>query len=245
MTATDAPPVDAPHAEDAFGRMVWDSFHDALVERPQYRRDDDQVTEAHLDAYFTDPEDWSEGTHAALDRLAGRVVDVGCGPGKHARYLQSEGREVFAIDRSPGAIAVAREWGVDHPAVMDMRDLDVLGGFDGCYALGKQVAVGDSTTDLEATLRTLAAAVDSGGRLVADFDSLDRRGDGYVDDHLIEPGVAYRRFRVEYDGRVGPWTDLLFVDRDALDDIVAPTPWRPVETIDGEGSTYFVVFERK
>lgn len=247
MPRHDSRPIDAPREDDAFGEMVWDAFHDDLAERPQYRRDDDEVTEAHLDAYFTDPEDWSDRLHDLLARLDGSVLDVGCGPGKHARYLQSQGHDVLAIDRSPGAIAVARESGVDHAAVMDMRDAAVLDTFEGAIVLGKQIAVGDDPDDLRDTLAALAGAVAPGGRLIADFDAPERRGDGYLDDHTLTEGVAYRRFRVEYDGLTGPWVDALMVEYDALEGIVGETPWTVVDTLgrEAEGSDYAVVFERE
>jgi SAM-dependent methyltransferase len=247
MPSHNARPIDDPRTDDAFGEMVWDAFLDDLSETPQYRRDDGDVSEAHLDAYFTDPETWREGLHDAFGRLSGRVLDVGCGPGKHARHLQDQGHEVLAIDRSPGAIAVAREWGVDHAAVMDMHDTPVLENtFEGAIVIGKQIAVGDSLADLRGTLETLATTVDSGGRLVADFNTPERRGDGYLDGHWVEDGVAYRTFRVEYDGLVGPWVDVLMVDLDVLEDTVDRTPWEIVEVDAGEDerSDYLVVFER-
>lgn len=246
MTRRNSRPVDASQADDAYGELVFDAFHDQLAGTPRYRRDDDHVTEAHVDAYFTDPESWSPTFRDRLDAFEGRLLDVGCGPGKHARYCQSNGATVLAIDRSPGAIAVAREWGVDHAAVMDMHDVAVLDGFDGAYALGKQLAVGDSLDALRATLDTLAAAVRPGGRLLADFDAPTRRGDGYLDDHRLDDGAAYRRFRVEYDGLVGPWVDLLMLPPETLRSAVQETPWELVEQVDAEASdsAYFAVFER-
>jgi SAM-dependent methyltransferase len=247
MPRHDSRPIDAPRADDAFGEMVWDAFRDDLTERPRYRRDDGEVTEAHLDAYFTDPEDWSDRLQDLLARLDGSVLDVGCGPGKHARYLQAQDRDVLAIDRSPGAIAVAREWGVDHAAVMDMRDAAVLDTFENAIVLGKQIAVGDDPDDLRATFAALADAVASGGRLIADFDAPERRGDGYLDDHTLVDGIAYRRFRVEYDDLVGPWVDALMIEYDTLEGIIEETPWTVVDTLgrDAEGSDYAVVFERQ
>jgi SAM-dependent methyltransferase len=50
---------------------------------------------------------------ALLDRLAksvhglGPICDLGCGPGQVARYLQSQGVEVFGIDLSPAMVEQA------------------------------------------------------------------------------------------------------------------------------------------
>jgi SAM-dependent methyltransferase len=42
------------------------------------------------------------------DRVAGRVLDAGCGTGQHARYLAAAGHHVVAVDGAPTAIALAR-----------------------------------------------------------------------------------------------------------------------------------------
>ena len=74
------------------------------------------------------------GAFAELVRAggaAGRVADLGCGPGRIAAHLHGLGLglEVFGIDLSPAMVAVARR---DHPelafAVGSMAALDVEDG---------------------------------------------------------------------------------------------------------------------
>lgn len=58
---------------------------------------------------------------AILDRLIeiggllGPIVDVGCGPGQVARYLQDHGAEAVGVDLSPGMVAEARRLSPDIP----------------------------------------------------------------------------------------------------------------------------------
>lgn len=236
-----------PHSgnpTDAFGTMVRDYYRDALAERPRYRRDDGDVTDAHLEGYFEPPDAWSPAERALLDRVDGLVFDAGCGVGRHALALQHRGRDVLAVDRSPGAVAVARDRGVESVAVGDLT-APPLGPstVDSAVVLGKQLGLGASLSALRATLDGLATAVRPGGRLVADLDALSRREPAYLDDHALGDGAAYRRFRVEYDGLAGPWTDLLLVDPDRFRAVVERTPWT-VETLvgrDESGSDYGVV----
>src|SRR5437879_10018498 len=58
--------------------------------------------------------------HKPLDRMlldefaarfkgAGRVCDLGCGPGHVARYLHDRGVDIFGIDLSPGMLDQARK----------------------------------------------------------------------------------------------------------------------------------------
>lgn len=38
----------------------------------------------------------------------GRILDVGCGSGRHSLYLQGKGFDITGVDFSPGAIEVCR-----------------------------------------------------------------------------------------------------------------------------------------
>lgn len=50
---------------------------------------------------------------AALRLCKGKVLDVGCGAGSHALYIQEEMKlDCLAIDTSPGAVEIAKKRGV-------------------------------------------------------------------------------------------------------------------------------------
>jgi SAM-dependent methyltransferase len=227
--------------DDAFGQMVLDCHRDALAEQPAYRRDDDTLTEAHLAGYFDAPSAWHPIEQRLLSEVTGRVLDAGCGVGRHTLALQERGHSVLAVDRSPGAVAVARERGVTHPVVGDLRR-PPGDGFDTVVALGKQLGLGTSLSDLRTTLTKLATVTRPGGCLVADMDTLDRVDPETEAAHAVQPGVAYRTFRVEYDSLTGPWTDLLLVTPSGFRAAVSETPWT-VDALVGtetDGSAYGV-----
>ncbi|GAA3697440.1 class I SAM-dependent methyltransferase [Zhihengliuella alba] len=55
-----------------------------------------------------------------------RILDAGCGPGRHAGELHARGHDVVGVDADPELIAAARQ---DHPgpsyAVVDLTELDL------------------------------------------------------------------------------------------------------------------------
>jgi SAM-dependent methyltransferase len=51
---------------------------------------------------------------ALLDLVEGPVLDVGCGPARHARLLQARGVTVIGLDRSLLALELARSLGLRH-----------------------------------------------------------------------------------------------------------------------------------
>lgn len=231
---------------DAFGRMV-EAFHRGrLAEHPIYRRDDGRVDEAHLEGYFAEYDDWSELDRRMVERVSGTVLDVGCGAGRTALWTQDRGRPTLGIDRSPGAIRVARDRGLDRAAVADMTDLGLRTGFDTVLVIGKQLTLGRSRADFRRTLEELARVTNPGGRLIADLNDPthpDARVDpGYLEERTVEPGLTYRRFRVEYDDYVGPWIDLLMASERVLE--AFETPWTVESTLRSQGDAYAVVLVR-
>ena len=58
---------------------------------------------------------------ALLDLVEGPVLDVGCGPARHARLLQARGLTVIGLDRSSLALELARSLGLRHWLHADAR----------------------------------------------------------------------------------------------------------------------------
>lgn len=133
---------------DVFGQMCLDYFYDELTETPTYHRDDGVTSEAHLAHYFTEYEEWGELDRVPVDAITRvdvetpasvpRTLDLGCGVGRTTRYLQSTGDDVLGFDVSPGALAVARERGVEHVAAMNLFSLATTGSFDAALVVGQQ-----------------------------------------------------------------------------------------------------------
>jgi SAM-dependent methyltransferase len=58
---------------------------------------------------------------ALRDVVEGPVLDVGCGPARHARLLQARGVVVIGLDRSLLALELARSLGLRHRLHADAR----------------------------------------------------------------------------------------------------------------------------
>lgn len=98
-------------AEDAFGAMLRDHLAGGASE-PILERDDGSSKSALGPAiFFSSYDEWPEAEREALRGVRGRILDIGCGAGRHALHLQEQGHEVVAIDASPGAVEVTRARG--------------------------------------------------------------------------------------------------------------------------------------
>ena len=109
---------------DIFGNAVKAYFlqgkeEEITVHSPDF--DDDVIPVPYL---FRSYEEMPVLEQTALDKCSGRVLDVGCGAGSHALYLQEKRKlEVTAIDTSAGAIEVCRLRGIKDARKTAFQDL--------------------------------------------------------------------------------------------------------------------------
>ncbi|ACY17075.1 methyltransferase domain-containing protein [Haliangium ochraceum] len=106
-----------------------------------------------------------------------RLLDIGCGYGRHAMELAAHGYQIVALDYSlplllRGADEAQRR-GLNINFVHgDMRDLAFDGQFDGVYCLFSTFGYFDEETN-RSTLEGMARALQPGGRMVLDILNRD------------------------------------------------------------------------
>ncbi len=108
-----------------------------------------------------------------------RLLDLGCGPGEHARFLASLGVEVVGVDASAAQIASAREGG-EAPGVTfvagDLADLASLveGPFGGAVCLGNTLPHLKDPGTLGRLLAALGALLAPSSPLLVQILNYDR-----------------------------------------------------------------------
>lgn len=111
---------------------------------------------------------------AALSLAPGdRVLDLGCGTGRHSVALAERGLTVTGLDLSPALLAHARETAAERGVEVtwlerDMRDLDDLGPFDAVVSLFTAFGLLGDDEDQE-VLHQVRAALRPGGQLLLDL----------------------------------------------------------------------------
>lgn len=162
---------------------------------------------------------------AVLEAFAGTlparadVLDLGCGPGRHAGWLRAAGHRALGVDRSAVAITLAHERGV--PALR----ADVLGplpgghhGWDGALLLDGSTGIGGDPLLLLCRVRDLLRP---DGRVLVELDDAGARDCGLVvldDGRATSPAFPWAR--LDADG-------LRADARCAGFDVVAELSWPP------------------
>src|SRR3990172_403718 len=118
-----------------------------------FERDDGYLDDSTLETYFAPASKWPRMEQEALREVKGRVLDLGCGPGRHVLYLQKRGLDVVGLDASPTQVALARIRGALNVYQGNVRQIPRgLGTFDTAIMMGNNLGLAG---DLPRTRRFL------------------------------------------------------------------------------------------
>lgn len=225
----DAPPATTPRTPDVWGRIYLDYWED----RPggyQIERDDGLLlTLDSAASYFEVPRSAEE--RELLELLEGPVLDLGCGPGSYALWLQDRGLSVTAGDVSPGAVRLCSERGCRDARVMDVRTLRLPEAHYGSIiVMGNTLGVHQGPDTLPELLRALRAATRPGGQLLcATADPLATDDPAHLGYHQRNrerghpPGLTNIRMRCGEE--VDDWVQLWLLTTEELAKAMAGGGW--------------------
>lgn len=245
--------LDDPAIEswDAFGQEIhafWMGKQDAIE---IIERDDGLIdVSGGPGSYFAPYREWSVEQQEAMTYVRGRVLDIGCGAGRIALYLQEQGHEIVAIDISPLAVEVSLQRGVRDVRLLSINQINSrLGTFDTIVMMGNNFGLFGNFRRARWLLRRWHGMTSPEARIIAQtLDPYQTDNPDHLAYHAWNRqrgrmgGQA--RIRVRYKRSIGPWFDYLFVSREEMSDLVAGTGWHMARTIDSAGPIYVAILEK-
>lgn len=200
---------------DIFGNAIRHYFETGdktciIVHSPDF--DDDEIEVSYL---FRNFKEMPILEKEALQKCNGKVLDVGCGAGSHALFLQQESScNVYAIDISPGAVDVAKKRGLNHALIQDFYELKNQ-QYDTLLFLMNGSGIIGKLENFDAFFTQCKTLLSPNGKILMDSTELsylfDEEEDGGIWVDPDEPYYGEMRFRMSYAGESSSEFDWLYV----------------------------------
>ena len=177
----------------------------------------------------------------ALQLAKGRVLDVGCGAGSHALYLQERGFDVTAIDISANAIKACELRGLKKAKVLDIMQLEGE-KFDTILLLMNGAGMCGRLKNLLIFLQKLKSLLTDTGQILVDSSDIiymfDEDEDG---GKWIPTDVAYYGevvFDITYKGEKENAFDWMYIDYNTLQNAAVANGLQCELILEGEHFDY-------
>jgi len=205
--------------KDLFGKAILDyqtnnSPEDLITETSISEADEMSV--AYL---FREYKEMPKLEQKALQLVKGKVLDVGCGAGSHALYLQEKGFDVTAIDISEHAIKACKLRGLKNCNVSNVLDLDTSEKFDTVLLLMNGTGIFGKMNTISTYLQKLKSLLNKGGQILIDSSDLIYMYDQDEEGAYEVPANGYYgelTFTIQYKGETEDTFDWLYLDYNTL-----------------------------
>ncbi|MBM3240565.1 methyltransferase domain-containing protein [Candidatus Poribacteria bacterium] len=235
---------------DIFGMMFMDYLRSGEDAKYVIYRDDGYFEHLYVKGYFSEYDEFGSLIQEALEYVSGKVLDVGCGTGKHSLYLQSLGIDVVGLDISPLATQVCKKRGLKKCVAASALNLPFKKGtFDTIIMMGNNFGI--------------AGTLPKTRRMLMNFREL-LSANGIVISHSIDPTLtnnpehlAYHernrkcglpigqvKIKLEYKKATSSWFYLLLVTPEEMKKLAEETGWRLDKFLVGQDASYIGIFRR-
>jgi 2-polyprenyl-3-methyl-5-hydroxy-6-metoxy-1,4-benzoquinol methylase len=195
---------------------------------------------------FFYPEGLPELDRIAVQRCAGKALDLGAGAGSHSLAIQDRGLDVTSVDISAKAVEVMSRRGCKNARVGDIFD-SCSETFDTVFVI-LNIGIVQNLGGLAKFLKHLDTLMSDNGRLIT--DSIDPRNSEdesyrkYTQAKIAEGRyLGDRRLRIEYKNQISDWFEWAHIDPETLGQYVHKAGYS-MECLGNDGKRYLVSITR-
>jgi SAM-dependent methyltransferase len=188
-----------------------------------------------------------------MEFAKGKILDVGCGAGRHSLYLQERGFNVTGIDVSPLAVRVCKLRGLKKVRLIPVEKADFKSDmFDSILMLGNNFGLFANFKKAKRLLRKFHKITSKDALIIAVAN------DPYKTENPTH--LAYHKrnrqngrmsgqlkIRIRYKQHKGSWFEFLLASKQEVEEILEGTGWRIKEFIDSadEKRSYYLAIIKK
>ena len=234
--------------KDLFGKAILDyqtnnSPEDLITETSISEADEMSV--AYL---FRSYAEMPKLEQKALQLANGKVLDVGCGAGSHALYLQEKGFDVTAIDISANAIKACKLRGLKKANVQDIMQLEG-DKFDTILLLMNGAGMCGKLKNIPTFLQKLKALLTDEGQILVDSSDIiymfdeDEDGGKWIPTDVDYYGEVI--FDIAYKGEKEASFDWMYIDYNTLQNAAVANGLKCELILEGEHFDYLAKIKIK
>ena len=205
--------------KDLFGQAILDYQTDNYPEDLITETNISEADEMSVAYLFRDFSEMPKLEQKALQLAKGKVLDVGCGAGSHALYLQNEKQmDVFPIDISPKAIEACKLRGVKNASVQNILEVGNE-KFDTLLLLMNGTGIFGTLQNTTQYLLKLKSLLTPGGQILIDSSDIIYMFDEDEDGSYLIPAEGYYgelTFTVSYKNETEDTFPWLYLDYNTL-----------------------------
>ena len=226
-----------------------DLFGKAILDYQTHNSPEDLITETSISeademsvAYlFRSFAEMPQLEQKALQLAKGKVLDVGCGAGSHALYLQEKGFDVTAIDISANAIKACELRGMKKAKVQDIMQLEG-DQYDTILLLMNGAGMCGRLKNLPNFLQKLKSLLTDTGQILVDSSDIiymfdeDEDGGKWIPTDVDYYGEVV--FDITYKGEKENSFDWMYIDYNTLQNAAFANGFQCEIVLEGEHFDY-------
>lgn len=204
--------------KDLFGKAILDYHTNNSPEDLVTETNISEADEMNVDYLFRSFNEMPKLEKKALQLCKGKILDVGCGAGSHALYLQEKGFDVTAVDISANAIKACELRGLNNAWVQNILDLENE-KFDTILLLMNGTGIFGTLAETSKYLQKLKSLLNPNGQVLIDSSDIIYMFDADDDGSYLVPANGYYgelTFTISYKNETEepfPW---LYLDYNTL-----------------------------
>lgn len=243
-------PRTAEPERDAFGQELWACFKGQNICEIIERDDGYFSSYQSPKMYFSEYPDWPIIEQKAMNFVKGRVLDIGCGAGRHALYVQQKGFSVVGVDSSPLAVKVCKLRGLKKAKVMSLENLVFRPNtFGTILMLGGNFGLMGNPNKARRLLKKLRRIATKNAFIIAEIrDPYKTDNPLHLEYHRLNRSrgklSGQTRIRIRVEKTVTKWIEFLMVSKEEMEQLINGTGWKISRFIDSKNAGYVAIIER-
>ncbi len=238
--------------QDAFGKAIYD----CLKTQNMYIHTINEMDDGYIGVaprgglYFSEFENWFKHEQKAIKYAFGKVLDIGCGAGKHLLYLMKKNFDVTGIDVSPYAIKTCNLRGVKKVYLKSVFQIKENDMYNTVLMMGNNFGLVENPAHSIKVFKKIHLLTKKNALIIAQsknpYETNNKNHIKYQKSNKEKgkmPGQL--KIRVRYQSMKNPWFEYLLASPAEMKKLLKNTGFYLIKIYKGRQGTYTAIIRKK